>query len=63
MPSLLGPVVTCARDSNVFPLKVAAERAFTGMFRMESNGTTLLEVDLSAMSLNNRMPFTMCMSR
>lgn len=35
----------------MFPLKVAAERAFMGMFKMESNGTSLLEVDLSAISL------------
>jgi hypothetical protein len=63
VPSLLVPVLTCARDSNVLPLKVAAERAFMGMFRMESNGTALLEVDLPAISLINRMSLKMWMRR
>jgi hypothetical protein len=42
--SLLGPVVTCARDSNVLPLKVAAERAFFALFKMDYEGTTLMDV-------------------
>jgi hypothetical protein len=63
VPSLLAPVLTCARDSNVLPLKVAAERAFMGMFQMEANGTALLEVDLPAISLINRMSLKMWMRR
>jgi len=41
---LLAPVVSCARDSNVLPLRVAAEQAFISMFRMRSQGTELLDV-------------------
>ena len=37
-------MVSCARDSNVLPLKVAAEHAFMAMFQMEYEGTVLLEV-------------------
>ena len=40
----MGATVTCARDSNVLPLKVAAEHAFMAMFKMESEGTALLDV-------------------
>jgi len=39
----VGATVACARDSNVLPLKVAAEHAFMAMFKMESEGTTLLD--------------------
>lgn len=41
---LVGPVLLCARDSNVLPLKIAGEHAFMSLFQMGDNGTALLEV-------------------
>jgi hypothetical protein len=37
-------VLSCARDSNVLPLKVAAENAFMAMFKIGLEGTILLDV-------------------
>ena len=42
--SLLASVFSCARDSNVLPVKVAAEGAFMSMFKMGSRGNELLDV-------------------
>jgi hypothetical protein len=41
---LIGPVLSCARDSTVLPLKLAGEHAFMTIFQMETNGTEVLEV-------------------
>ena len=50
---LLAAVVACARDSNVLPLKVAAERAFMSLFQMASEGTELLDVCFPTLPKSN----------
>ena len=51
--SLIGPVISVAKDSNVLPLKVAAEHAFMAMFKMGSEGTVLLDV-MYSLDVSNR---------